>query len=366
MSFDFEYSPIIKGKLNDIKAVSFTAPDVSSRLKPVFELPPFIETDAPEQVLARFAARLSKFYSPRFCYVDFPLLKPGAVTSDGHDVLLTGYRQLDALGVQYEPVYGFDRDSARWHTVLEVATRRGGLLLRLEAEDVEFAQDTLDLIQDLTLRGLNTQRTDVLLDFRYLSDSMAASNAAAAAARFIDQLSTSFNVRRVIVAGSSAPKTVTAIPKNDRGDVLRHELELWAAIRSRELGLDAVYGDYGVIHPDFTDLTPSPHINGKIRYTQGRYFRIFRGHSLREGQGYEQYRTLSQTVMQSGHYQGHMYSRGDRYVYDCASGHATTGNPGTWVLNDLNHHYTYALKQVQRLEVLIYRGYSEDTVLQQA
>jgi hypothetical protein len=366
MRSDFEYSPIIKGKLNDIKAVSFTAPEVAARLKPVFELPPFIETDKPEQILGRFATRLNKFYGTRPCYVDFPLLKPGTVTSDGQDALLTAYRQLDALGVEYEPVYGFDREHAYWPTILAQAKLRNGLLLRLEAEDVEFVQDTLDLIQDLTLRGLDTRQMDVLLDFRYLGDSIAAGHAAAQSALFIEQLSTSFNVRRLIVAGSSAPKTVVAVPKNDCGDVARHELALWAGVRSRRLALDAVYGDYGVIHPDFTDLTPSPHINGKIRYTHGRYFRIFRGHSLRQGEGYEQYRTLSHAVLQSGYFQGHTYSRGDRYVYDCASGQATTGNPGTWVLNDLNHHYTYAVKQVQRLEPLIYRGYPEEAVLQQA
>lgn len=366
MQSNFEYSPIIKGKLNDIKAVSFVALDLAARIKPVFELPPFIETDKPEQVLARFATRLNKFYGNRPCYVDFPLLKPGTLTSDGQDALLTAYRQLDALGVHYEPVYGFDRVQTHWPTVLAQAQRRDGLLLRLEPEDIEFTQDTLELIHDLTVHGLNTRQMDVLLDFRFLPDRGAASNAAAQAAHFIEQLATSFNVRRLLVAGSSAPKTVAAIPKNGCGEIYRQELALWAAIRSRDLGLDAVYGDYGVIHPDFTDLTPSPHINGKIRYTQGQHIRIFRGNSLRQGEGYEQYRTLAHAVLQSGYYQGHTYSRGDRYIYDCANGHSTTGNPGTWVLNDLNHHYTYALKQIQRLETLIYRGYPEEAVLQQA
>lgn len=366
MNLTFDYVPVIKGKANDIKAVSFVTPEIAGRIKPLFELPPFIDTDNPEQVLARFATRLNKHYTGRPCYVDFPLLKADALTSEGQPALEAAYGQLDALAVNYEPVYGFDRGDAHWQSILNRAQRRGGLLIRLESEDVAFASDTLDRIHDLILRGLDSRTMDVMLDFRALPDGAAASASASLAEDFIEQLSTSFNVRRVMVAGSAAPKTVAEIARNSCGDITRHELSLWASVRSRHSSLDAVYSDYGVIHPDFTDLTPSPHINGKIRYTHGRHFHIFRGHSLREEDRYEQYRQLAHSVLQSGYFQGHMYSRGDRYIYDCATGMATTGNPGTWVLNDLNHHCTYALKQVQRLEALIYRGYPEAAVLQQA
>jgi hypothetical protein len=366
MDIDFAYAPVIKGKLNDIKAISYIAHGLADRIKPVFELPPFIETDKPEQVLARFAARLSKLYPTRPCYIDFPLLKAGARTSQGDLVLSVAYGQLNALSLNYEPVYGFDRDDALWGTVIQQAKRSGGMLLRLGLDDLEFASDTFDQIQDLTLRGLDTTKMDVLLDCRSLSDIASTVAASEMASIFIDNLATSFRVRKIIVAGSSALKTVTSIEKNSRGDVLRNELSLWANIRVRNLPLDAIYSDYGVIHPDFTDLTPSPHINGKIRYTQGRHFHVFRGHSLSQDDKYEQYRKLSHSVLTSGFFQGHKYSHGDRYIYDCATGQTSTGNAGTWVMNDLNHHFTYAAQQIQRLETFIYRGYSEQAVLELA
>lgn len=366
MNSSFDYVPVIKGKTNDIKAVSFTAPEVASRTKPLFELPPFVETDQAEQVLSRFATRLSKFFGSRPCYIDFPLLKADAATSDGSPALHAAYALLGAAGINYQPVYGFDRSDTHWKFVLDQGRRRDGLLLRLEGDDIEFASDTLDRIHDLTLRGLDIRALDVMLDFRFLADSVSSASSADLTQQFVEQLSTAFNVRRLIVSGSSAPKSVAGIDKNSRGDITRQELSLWAGVRSRQLGLEAVYSDYGVLHPDFTDLTPSPHINGKIRYTQGRHFHVFRGHSLRQDDRYEQYRSLAHSVVQSGYFQGHMFSRGDRYIYDCATGAVNTGNPGTWVMNDINHHCTYAVRQVQRLEALIYRGYPESAVLQQA
>jgi len=366
MDFDYVYAPVIKGKVNDIKAVSFVAHDFLDRVKPIFELPPFIDTDKPEQVLARFSKNLSKHYPKRPCYVDFPLLKEGAKTSDGLPVLANAYGQLNTLSINFEPVYGFDRDDAQWGLVINQARKSGGILLRLTPDDLEFVGDTMDQIQDLTLRGLDTRIVDVLVDCRSLTSIAQTVAISESASVMIENLATSFRLRKVIVTGSCAPKTVTSIEKNSSGVILRNELSLWANLRLRNLAMDAVYSDYGVIHPDFTDLTPSPHINGKIRYTKGKHLHIFRGHSLSQGDKYEQYRKLSHAVLNSGLYQGHTYSHGDRYIYDCATGHATTGNAGTWVLNDLNHHFTQAADQIVRLETLIYRGYPESAILQAA
>ena len=366
MDFQFTYAPIVKGKANDIKAVSYLAAQHADRIKPVFELPPFVHTEDPEKILTRFSTRLSKLYSKRPCYIDLPLLKPGAVDASGRSILSVAYGQLTALSINYEPVYGLDRDESLWPTVINLALRSGGMLLRLEIEDMEFADDTLDRIHDLTLLGLNTRQMDVLLDCRHLSQAEKTTEISGLAAAFLEQLASAFQVRKIIIAGSSAPKTVTQIPKNSKGEVTRHELSLWTNLRVKALPFDVVYGDYGVIHPDFTDLTPSPHINGKIRYTQGRSFHIFRGHSLSQEDKYEQYRKLSHAVLSSALYQGHTYSRGDRYIYDCATGHATTGNAGTWVMNDLNHHFTYVVQQIVRLEGLILRGYLEPAILEAA
>jgi hypothetical protein len=293
------------------------------------------------------------------------MLKSGATASTGEPILQVAYGQLNALNLNFQPVYGFDRDDVNWPLVLSQGKASGGMLLRLDLDDLEFMDDTFDRIQDLTLRGLDTRQMDVMVDLRGLSVNSSLS-AAESTAQFLDSLSTSFNVRNTIVAGSSAPKTVAEIPKNSNLGIYRNELNVWANLRARNLPLEVTFGDYGVIHPDFTDLTPSPHINGKIRYTKGKHIHIFRGHSLRLDDKYEQYRKLAHSVMNSGHYEGHKFSTGDRFIYDCASGQASTGSPGTWVFNDQNHHFTYSISQMIRLEKLVYRGYSGDAIMELA
>lgn len=366
MDIDFVYCPVIKGKINDIKAMAFVAPALAENVKPLFELPPFKPTDNREEVLSRFAMRLAKLYSGRPCYVDFPLLKPGANTSGGELALDVGLGQLNAMHILFEPVYGFDRDEALWDVVIRQAIRSGGMLLRLDPDDLEFPEETVERILDLRRFGLDLRMLDVMIDRRYVASRVAAISGVGEIAEFIENLATATTVRNVIVAASSAPKTVAEIDKDGYGEVSRNELTLWATLATERLPIRPVFGDYGVIHPDFSDLTMSTHINGKIRYTQGATFHIHRGHSLRLGDKYDQYRRLSAAVINSRHYQGNTFSYGDRYIFDCATGHAGTGNPGTWVLVDQNHHISYAVDQQQRLNVLVSSGMPLEEVLDRA
>ena len=363
MDMDFNYCPVIKGKINDIKAMALVAPRLADSVKPLFELPPFKPTDLPEQVLSRFAVRLANLYPNRPSYVDFPLLQPNARTTGGELALSVGMGQLSAMNIAFEPAYGFDRDETLWGDVIRQANRSGGLLLRLDPDDLDFHEETVERIIDLRKRGLNLNILDVMIDRRSIPSRAAAIEAATDSAEFIERLCTSASVRKILIAASSAPKTVTHIDKDGYGRVDRAELALWATLATERLPVLPIYSDYGVIHPDFSDLTMSTHINGKIRYTQGATLHIHRGHSLRLGDKYNQYRTLSAAVVGGAHYQGNSFSHGDRYIFDCATGQAGTGNPGTWVLVDQNHHISYAVAQQGRLSAMVRVGLPAEDVL---
>jgi hypothetical protein len=358
-----QYCPVIKGKANDIKAMAYLAPTVAAVVKPVYELPPFSPDDRPEDVLGRFASRLSKLVGSRPCYVDFPLLKPGAQTTNREIALEVAYGQLRALRVPFEPVYGFDRDESLWPIVIREAARSRGMLLRLDPDDLDFADETVERIGELIAGGVDPGGLDVMADCRYLPNTTTALSLAATVADFADKLGSVVKVRRFVLAGSCAPKTVADIQRDGYGSVRREELVMWASVATERLQFPVIYADYGVIHPDFSDLTLATHINGKIRYTQGKHIHIHRGHSLRQGDKFQQYRRLSAAVVASGRYQGHTYSHGDRYIYDCSTGHAGTGNAGTWVLVDQNHHVSYVAQQIQRLSAAAAAGRSADAVL---
>jgi uncharacterized protein (UPF0335 family) len=364
MNESIVYCPVLKGKANDIEAIAKMAATSSSRIKPLFELPPFKPSDRPEDVTARFAARLAASSNKVECFIDFPLLKPGATTSKGENALVAAYGQLNALGIAFTPTLGFDRASISQKVAIDQGRRSGSLLLRLDRDDIEFPEDTLDRIADLRSYGVDFKTLDVMVDLRYLDSRTRTFSLSEQVEEFLSQLNSTVQHGALIVVASSAPKTVAGIEKDSQGEVFRNELLLWCDLSTSRKLSGIRYGDYGVIHPEFSDLTMSTHINGKIRYTSGQYIHIFRGHSLRQGDKYEQYRKLSKAVLDSGHFMGADFSFGDRQTYDCATGLASTGNPGKWVLNDQNHHITYVAQQIARMREVIAEGASLESVLE--
>lgn len=363
MDVKFQYCPVIKGKINDIKALAGVQMSVASYMTPLYELAPFKQDDNVDNVLARFAMRLSKYVTHRQNYIDFPMLKPNSQTADGMPTLEAAFAHLNNLGVGFKPTYGFGRDEEQWGLVLDQARISNGMLLRLERDDLDFSYETLERIVALRRHGLDLSAVDLFFDARYLSSYADAQDVAGQIIDFLTILESNLSVGTVIVSGSTAPKTVTSIEKDGYGAITRHELTLWANVALRFPQLPIVYSDYGVIHPDFSDMVMSPHINGKIRYTEGSKIHVFRGHSLRQEDKYEQYRVLSTKVIGAPIYQGEKFSLGDKYIADCASGVGGTGSPGTWVLADQNHHFTYASRQIAQLGAMMAVGEKSKEIL---
>ena len=123
-----------------------------------------------------------------------------------------------------------------------------------------------------------------------------------------------------------------------------------------------MYGDYGIVHPDFSAGGPNKNRNSKIRYTSGNKIRYFRGHKLADPPYFSKYHELAERVRSSSIFRGADFSFGDQYVEDCADLNAGTGSLGTWVAADMNHHFEYTAVQIARIKVALHLAKSiEDT-----
>lgn len=158
-------------------------------------------------------------------------------------------------------------------------------------------------------------------------------------------------------------KTVSNIPKDGVGGILRNELKLWMRLESDLVGsTNLIYSDYGVMHPDFTDIGSSKNANAKIRYTEGGMIYYFRGHKLFDPADFPQYHTLANDVKNSSIYQGSSFSYGDRYIDDCAGYKIGSGNLPTWVLADMNHHMEYCAQQIEKLVIEVTKIPSQNEI----
>lgn len=347
------YSPIVKGKLNDLKALGMISGAARAQIKPLIEAMPLPRGGDIDKHLYKLAHYLVKHVPLGEIYLDFYGLLPGHKIADGKDATIAGFNLVKALGRTVTPVYGFGRDDSLWQALIPIVENNAqGLCFRVDVDDLDDqADDTWGQILERSAElGLWPNQIDLMIDLRDVM-KFEFDELQGIVEDFFGINPNIRGYRSVILAGSSALKTVGDIPKDGVGHVVRRELSLWTRVQREVVpDLPLVFGDYGVIHPEFSDQGPNKNVNAKIRYTDRGRIIYFRGHGLlRPEKDFAQYRALAAQVRDSDAYQGRQFSYGDRYIDLVADFNTTSGNLGSWVLADMNHHLEYATLQMSKL-----------------
>jgi hypothetical protein len=355
------YIPVIKGKKNDLVALGNLSSICKKEVKPLIELLPTPDNSTFENHVAKFVGNIMKEYPEGPIVVDMYGVRPGETNSEGTSALIYAFNSLYLSGRAFTPCYGFERDDSVWLKLRELIHKlKNGFAFRIDYDDLDdVAEETwVQILNRMAYVGATADNVDLLIDLRYLDDQKSA-EAFNVVSQFLDLCPGGMNFRSTAVLGSSALKMVSSIPKDGIGKIERTELNIWLNLSRRYEGqIPLVYGDYGIIHPDFSDIGPSPKATGKIRYTFGSEIIYFRGHSLFKPSDFPQYRVLSSKVMSSAAYRGARFSYGDSYIADCASSVAGTGNLGTWVAMDMNHHLEVACRQMVAVRKHVVKAFS--------
>lgn len=347
------YSPIVKGKLNDLKALGMVSGSARAHVKPLIEAMPLPKGSDIDKHLHKLAHYLVKHVPLGEIYLDFYGLLPGQKVANGTDATVAGFRLVKTLGRIVTPVYGLGRDDLLWQSLIPIVKSNAqGFCFRVDVDDLDdLAEDTWEQILGRGAElGLRPSQIDLMVDLRDVT-KFEFDELRGIVGRLFAINPNIRGYRSVILAGSSALKTVGDIPKDGVDHVARRELTLWSQVQ-REVIPDfpLIFGDYGVIHPEFSDQGRNQNVNAKVRYTDRGRIIYFRGHGLlRPVKDFGQYHVLAARVRDSSAYQGPQFSYGDSYIDAVADFSTTSGNLGTWVLADMNHHLEYTTLQMSKL-----------------
>jgi hypothetical protein len=345
------YSPIIKGKANDLQALGKADPAVRALIKALIDIRPVPKGKTVDQHIKKLATDFSALPIDAEVFVDFYGFLPGQSDAAGHNATIAGYDSLLGSGRFVTPVYGFGRDDTLWPQLRRVVKQhKKGFCFRIELDDIDDeSENTWEqiLVRSAEL-GLESSQVDLFIDLRDIR-TLDVDDLQEKVTDFLSLQPAGEMYRSICIAGSSAPKDVTVIPRDTVGSVYRNELKLWVRLKVDVPGCeDLIYGDYGIVHPDFAEDVPcGGTVNCKIRYTAGSKIFVFRGH-VRAGDAGQTHALAAQVVSHDA-YQGQDFSLGDEYIHDCAALLDGPGNPGNWVFADMNHHVVYATRQIERL-----------------
>lgn len=282
-------------------------------------------------------------------YLDFLRAHPGRTLDTPKGPASTAdvaYKYARRKGLQFVPVVSTKSRAAHLEAAANVAIFDGrGLALRHKIFGTAAAGgDSLDEVLSAHVEEMHveTEEIDLLLDMDYLDEDVKVSSQRIV--RLVEKAARVGAWRRVILSGSSIPKTMQCVPEGDIGLLDRREWRIWQDL-PEEHRADLDFGDFGIQHPT-PPKTGGPGMRANIRYTTPEGHLVVRGVGPVTDEGAAQYVGLCQRLINSGAFSGSAFSWGDEMIERCASLTTPPSGQDFWRAAGTAHHVRVLIEQL--------------------
>ena len=350
-----KYIPFLKLKSNEIMAVGELETDLRQAITPFFDFP--YRKDRTEESFKKTAndmiRKIDKYLEdiPYFYLDNFDV--DSKLKIDGsynYAYLIDICKDLPIV-----PVISIDRKTEHMRVVCE-AKKSGRLksdriALRFAAEDFEsfdVVEDDIEECLDGTLKKFAD--VDIVFDCRVCRNQNLTS-LASNINRFIKKFSNVYSVKKIIVAGSSIPASISDILHvEEEIEFARAELDVFEQVHNA-IGDDfnVALGDYRIVSPNYSDVDIMPEAMlritaPKIIYTFDRNHYLIRGGAIRtHKRGFRQYNDLAAVIVSKPFFRGAEYSFGDNFIEEKSHSVGNKVTPSSILKPTINSHITYML-----------------------
>ena len=357
---DALYVPVLCWKPAEMDALEELRAEHKSRLKPLLEIIPRPfqakgggPSPSVRDVLATIARDIARCWGPSAVFLDVEhLIKAGIREPSGShllEVLADKTRGLLPLFPDKSnliPVTGLTRSEDDQNAVSSIVEEdKTGACFRITPREVSDRKLADKLEALLSRLRLDVADVDLLVDYQAPNDSHPDLKT------LCESLPQLPKWRSFIVLIGAFPRDLQKLKNIGRHTLPRDD---WLSWHDQVLALPRgirrpAFGDYTIQHPIYKEPPEHSNPSASIRYTHSECWVIMRGEGLcHEGsQGNAQYPAAAKLPCEMDEFCGIGFSRGDRYIQETSRQPNSPGTPYTWLRAGINHHMTYATRQVQ-------------------
>jgi Beta protein len=338
----------MKIKEGEMLALQNLSPDTHASLLPLFDvIKPTEKTSIDKRISESLKQVMTNWPRSRRFLIDIHDISLEARLKNGVHPIEKLVDEFAHFG--YSPIhcFGFDRGDDYEASFVKAIHKHEikVIALRLEQADLGLLSDTIGKIEVLMQKtSIKYEDLLVIFDLR----SIAASNfpAETVLLRAFNEL-TQAGVKKYVVMASSM-WDYTRLPANKVTKVPRQEFALWLSLRS--LGIEVMYGDYGVVSPEFIDLgnfkrSPSP----KFRYTLADSWLVSKGEQTKAGE-LNQYPRIAKKLVARPEFRGNDLSWGNDQMLDISNYILANAALTKAVAIDTCTHLEVTVSQIRNIE----------------
>lgn len=163
----------------------------------------------------------------------------------------------------------------------------------------------------------------------------------------INKLYDSIKFRRIIIASTAIPNSMSEYEKHKIIQIERYEIKLFEKL-SKKVYPKLVFSDYCTKYYKYMEYNHFVHKYFNIKYTTNDYYLLVKGELDKKGFEKENISFLCKLLTLDSRYCGENYSFGDKYIYDRSGSDLSLGygNATTWITNCINHHITFTSNNI--------------------
>lgn len=349
---EFVYTPIIKTKRGEAKALVELDSSVKKKIIPFFDVLALKAdtqngNDVHEHMVKQSLNIVAAWKQKGPCYIDLFDVTPSARGLNGNHPATIVHETIFSNLVDAIPVVGIERDIAYKLAIRSViASGVGAIAIRLDTEDTQLPSLLAPRISQLVAElGATELPLHIFLDFRSI-ELVATDTIQMLCSKALIELR-KLKPARIVFAASAIVPNMAKFKRNSLNRVARRDFLTWSLMAQSDLDLD--YADYGVVHPDYFDFDPrmiKP--AAKIRYTADSEWLIVKGSCWRDDTS--QHHALSKMLLAEKEFRDDG-CWGSQYITSAALGRTKYGTLETWVTIDQNAHITHTVKQVASISI---------------
>ncbi len=345
------YIPILRWKEAERQALSKLFDNERAIITPLIEPVILSESKSVEQLAESLPAGILECWGRKELLLDPHLLGDSHPNSE-HTLLNILRRRFEKTSSRITPVTGLSRSVDYQEAITSfAATSNTGVCIRLFQAD--FMDRTLSEKLEALLKLLKQRPSsvDLLLDFRSIFRLKQPDWN-----QICGSLPNITSWRNVIAASGAFPRdlTETTDGQSMKPGVHRFSRTDWTSweeyVRKKNLPRSPLYADYATQWALVRKPIPVPNISASIRYTCEDAWLVMRGEGMmKEGSsGAKQYLGHAKLLVGKREFCGASFSAGDAYIEEKSRDLTSkkTGNARTWLEAGINHHLTFAARQV--------------------
>jgi hypothetical protein len=339
------YSPVVRWKVGERKALYNLSPDVRELMMPIIEPFPGLyarRNGALRGRAARVDAAIGRSVADSWgrsaVIIDCHLL-PSWIDRDSPVCSTVGIcRAARAAGVRAVPAIRRTSTRALVEVRRHLNERDIGVCVRLELIDLAYRHISRDLERILGELRLPRSSVDLVLDYgQWYFDHPPIVNA-------LSSVGGASGWRSIAFVSGSFPKDLTDVEEGLR-TISRPEWTAWTAQSSPSKGAGRFvrFGDFTTQHAIYSEPPEYSNPSVSVRYALQNKWIVSRGQGIEQGSS-EQWIGHALLLTGQEYFYGRQYSAGDKYIADRCEPGASTGNFTTWLQASVNHHISVSAR----------------------